>query len=643
MKSAGDYPNQEDSSAVLHLAKIVGTSTDNNWSQIHAFLPDDLEKKSRRGQLLAAISLAGLGEGMDPVVVGREIISRLHEEYYGDLGGSPFEKLRLAVSKAAAEVSPEIEIEIAAAAFREETLYLAIIGQGEVIFQRDGRTATILSGSGNASGYLKDGDIFFLGTGQILKILEKNILHEALVKESPAEAKDLLMPIIQTQLSTGALAGLIARVEKKENKLKEKMEIPLREKKEKFPFKTRWGSLVRLAVVLAKSRVSPSLLRWKRRLKQKLLASTSERRMRSKRSQKTAVTVALILLLLLGVSVVLGQWQKKRVGQNQQIRVVLEKARVKKEEGDALLDLNPLKARELLLEAQGFLRELGEIESSPRELVDFEKELEVSLARVLHEHQVEPKVFFDLELIKAGASGSDWDFSAEKMVILDKGKSTIYSLGLEDKQSAILAGGENLSASSQIAAFLPRIFTLTKEGIAESNQETRGQKLVIGVDDDWHEIVDLRAFDGNLYFLEKEGKIWKYSVKEGQFGVKEAWLESGPVGSEAISMAIDGSVWVLNSDGGILKYVRGRRDVFGVAGLDKPLLNPAAIYADADQEKIYVLDRGNSRVLVLAKSGEYDSQYLWEGFREATDLVASEKAGKILVLKGSKVYETQLR
>ena len=89
---------------LLETAKIVGTATESSWSQVHTFFPADIEKQERRGRLLAVLSLRGLKEGLEAVAAGREIIARLHEEYYGNLTGSAFSRLKTAVKKVAAEI-----------------------------------------------------------------------------------------------------------------------------------------------------------------------------------------------------------------------------------------------------------------------------------------------------------------------------------------------------------------------------------------------------------------------------------------------------------------------------------------------------------------------------------------------------------
>ncbi|KKU95301.1 MAG: hypothetical protein UY27_C0023G0009 [Candidatus Gottesmanbacteria bacterium GW2011_GWA1_48_13] len=81
------------------------------------------------------------------------------------------------------------------------------------------------------------------------------------------------------------------------------------------------------------------------------------------------------------------------------------------------------------------------------------------------------------------------------------------------------------------------------------------------------------------------------------------------------------------------------RESFTVSGLDKDLGENRIIYTDEDQENLYVLDRTNKRIVVLKKTGEYLQQYEGGEIGNASSLVVDEKAGKVYILAGSKIYE----
>jgi len=58
---------------------------------------------------------------------------------------------------------------------------------------------------------------------------------------------------------------------------------------------------------------------------------------------------------------------------------------------------------------------------------------------------------------------------------------------------------------------------------------------------------------------------------------------------------------------------------------------------------LYVLDSGNSRLLILTKTGSYKGQITGVKFATATDLVVDEKGKKVYFLEGSKIFQVDLK
>lgn len=639
---------------LLETAKIVGTATEEAWSQVHTFSPTEKEKLAKRGQFLAVISLSELTEG-EVVAVGREIISRLHEEYYGHLEEEAIHQLAQALKQVLGETKEEVKVEIEAVALVGETIYFAVAGEGKVLVYREGKVATVLSGEKRkveiASGRGVSGDIFLLGSQKFFSLLAEGAIKAALSAESASEAAESLAPMIHGQKEDGQAAAAVLRLEdlveeKPEIIVSSEERLPGEKPTEQIFEKQRAKTDIKqgLTALLKRVRGIVQLILFKveKRLKRRAIYLAKEDK-EEERPRKTLMSVAAILLFLLVISVVLGARQRNFRQENGGQGAILRQAQVKKEEGDALISLNPIRARQLLLEARDLINEISGEEAN-QAVIDFKAELEQSLSLVMHEHEVEPTSFFDLVFIKDEARGDDLAVSGNELVILDKEKKVIYGLEITTKKSSILAGGESLTDGQQVATFLPKVYLLTGRGVLEFDQETKREKLVIETDEEWGEIIDFRAFGGSLYLLDKQGEIWKYPGIEGGFGAYRRWLKGEkPDFNDAVGMTIDGSIWILKKNGTILKFTQGNRDSFTISGLDQSLNNPTAIFTDDDQENLYIVDKGNSRIVVIDKSGEYHSQYLWQGMGDITGLMASEGEKKILLLSGNQVFAIEIR
>src|SRR3989344_4636283 len=84
-------------------AKLTGTPGSSGWAQVHEFSPGDPEKFKARGKLFAVVATKRVEEGVETVAAGRELLTRLHEEYFGELDSKPFNTLKNATEKVIAE------------------------------------------------------------------------------------------------------------------------------------------------------------------------------------------------------------------------------------------------------------------------------------------------------------------------------------------------------------------------------------------------------------------------------------------------------------------------------------------------------------------------------------------------------------
>ncbi len=155
---------------------------------------------------------------------------------------------------------------------------------------------------------------------------------------------------------------------------------------------------------------------------------------------------------------------------------------------------------------------------------------------------------------------------------------------------------------------------------------------------------------GTFYLLDAgQGKVLQYISANGAF-------DNPPLGyldpidsvdlADAVDLAIDGDLWVLKSDGLILKLQDGKRLLFDRAGLEEPLSDPTAIFTSADVKSIYVADAAGERIVQFSKEGRYERQLRCrEGqgtMKDLRDILVDEARGKIYFLAGNVLREANL-
>jgi hypothetical protein len=349
---------------------------------------------------------------------------------------------------------------------------------------------------------------------------------------------------------------------------------------------------------------------------------------------KLVLILGLLLLLSLGWGLFRKSWSQQR----KQTQAVLSEAEAKLAEGKSLVDLNPIRVRELLEKASQLVTGL------PDELdqkASLQEDVQAALKLVLREYELENLTpLFDLGILKEGALGQEMVGGEETLLVLDSAEKTLYQVETEKKKGEIFAGGEGFDGASQLAACEDKIFVLTNEGIEQLTASR--PELVVAKEEAWGKVLDLACYSGNLYLLNQAPDLIRYPVIETGFGSAQSWLkgEKGAL-SGAVSMAIDGSIWLLKESGELVKFNLGLEAPFGVAGLSEGLSGVKQVFTTPELENLYLLDQDGHRVVVLAKSGEYQAQYHWSS-PTATGLVASESREKIWLLAGGKIYEIEI-
>jgi hypothetical protein len=255
--------------------------------------------------------------------------------------------------------------------------------------------------------------------------------------------------------------------------------------------------------------------------------------------------------------------------------------------------------------------------------------------------------FLDLDLVKKGFSATSMSLSDDKLLLLDLSTKTLVLIDLSKKSNQILAGRDQLGDATLISlnGSLAFSYSLDK-GIVRVDSGNLKVTTVAKPDKELGKVSDIYAFGGNVYVLDSlSNQIWKYVPTESGYSDKRKYLEEGVKVDFAGSkrMQIESSVYILGQNGEISRFTKGSPDNLSIGGLDKGIKDPKNIFVSSETDNLYVLDSGNSRLVVLSKTGEYKAQYLGDRFSSATDLVVDEIGKEVYILDGSKIYQIELK
>jgi len=637
----------------VKVAKIVGAANDKAWSQVHEFKPEG-EKLKTHGQLVAALAFKAKKEGVEISSFGTEIITRLQEIYYSNESQGILKKLSQTMESLGAEFFNEVELSIVMMVIWNDFLYAGRNGGGQVFLKRDGALVGLLTGKPEevtvVSGKLKEGDELIGGTSQFYRIITEGVLRSALDQAELGQTTESLGAVVHGHEKNSQAAAVLLRLEEEEEIKEEVIEEEKPGKEREEGEDERKG----LGLITGKARRGlREIVTGLEGVVKKALGKgrIGEVRMKQaiggRKRQRSAATVAMVLVVVFGLSVFLAGRKRQKTKQETEYQAVLEEVRYKYEEAMELKELNPLRAKSLLKDGQERLESYREGEGElSKELEDWLAKIEGGLNQVQREYELESAdEWFDFDLVKEGFRGSDWEVEENELLVWDEEKKTVVLIDLESKASRIVVGGEKVKGGRLVGLAGERGMVVDDDLVTVVEIEDGEVVNEIGADE-WGKIVDGVGFGGNLYLLDgvEEGQIWKYLGVKSGLSSKRGYLKGESYDlSEAVSMAIDGSVWVLFSDGTIIKYTRGQKDAFVVAGLDQLFEEPKKIFTSPEVENLYVLDHKQTRVVVINKTGEYKAQYIWPGMAGVKDVVVSEELGKMFLLTGEKVFTIELR
>ena len=603
-------------------SKVTGTPDSENWTQVHEFIPQEENKISNRGRLVAIISTSNSEEGVDVVVAGREILARLHEEYYGDLSDSPFIALKEAVQNVGREFESELKnLEISAAAIIADNIFLAALG-GQAFIFRNGMFVEILGrigGGASASGKIKSSDIFVLSTSKFTDLFTKNSLSRFLSEKNFQRSIESITSLAHSYKGSGSIGATFIKIRGVETAEAAGGEGNYIERK-KFEFENFPRNMINSA---KRFNLKENLL------KKNLYVHKSEPSVETVTRKKATFSAGIVLLILLMVSIGFGIKQKKEVDIRKSYEARLLQAKHDYDEALNLVSLSPERARELFANSRTAAVQLSDEGVEDEELAALLELIKKNKGEVLGEYTSNVDLFVDLSLLSEGFSSAKLTESGGMIYILDSENSRVASASIATKKAEIVAGPGQVSDSLDIASYSDRVFLLKDDGIYEL---TEGKNKVI--DKNWEGEVMLKAYAGNLYVLEKYGTVARFAGGEAGIGDRKDWVASGIESdfTDAIDWSIDGSVWILTENGRVEKYTLGNLQRFTLRGVAPELVKPTSIFTNDKLEYIYILEPESSRIVVITKEGDFKAQYLSDDISRAIDFAVSETEKKAILL-----------
>lgn len=527
--------------------------------------------------------------------VGKEIINNLEAEYF-TLENKNLQAIRQAIKDTYTKSPKNVTVTIIVGAIVQNILYIFLYGNGKIYIKRKETFGTLLESTHEerhmltASGFLQNNDTIVLATDAFTKCVSSHELQKHLGTQPPPDIAEILLPKVHAKQHNDAAAIIFSFHEEATDAEKPLTEVIVANDEQKTD------------VTVAEKQTED----FKRtpRFNEFPFPSFPKLPLRKMLFLLLAVGIACVLI----ISIVLTLKTQQQSKQHALFLQVFPPAQKKYDEGQSIIGLNKKLARDDFVSAKAMLTDaqnkFPSNTSDSQQIHDLLQKVDTALASVPEQKTPE-------------------------LTTVDANKSFLLATEIDVNAPAFTQDSDH-------------VYYVDNDGVksVDTNKKT---KIIIKNDKDWSDPAGLATYLGNFYVMDrKSNQILKYVSGSEGFG-KSNYFPTAPDLSKAVSTTINGSVWILTSDGKIMKYTKGDQDTFNVSGLNKPFANPSKIYTSVDIDHVYVLDNGNSRIVVLDKSGSYQNLYEANVIKNAKDFDVVEKDKKIYVLSDKKVYQIDLK
>lgn len=624
----------------LFSAKLTGTPGEDGWSCIYDYTPEKQDYISSHGHLYVVLSLermANVLKEVDFATLGRNIFQEVVNAYYSAPKEERLSAIKDAARKYIGVYKNSVVVEVSILVHVEQALYMSIVNGATVYIYRDG-SLSILSDSREGeekslSGNLKEGDVFLVSTSYLKDNIAFGVLKPILALKDPQAVIQALTPKLYENDSDSLLAAVSLHVPSRSDTPVDDISVDGISPSAPVFYPTRSGG-VRPRVVMLIDRILSKLPNKQIRVQGDTVTLDIKRR------KKTASFVGVVLLVILGLSILLGARTRQEKAIKDAYLPVLTQAKSDLAEARSLSGLNTPKARELLLNARNSTNELKASGVLDPELDSLISDIAGALGEVAGVYEDNAKNFLDLSLISSGFEGSDIDISENTLRVLDSNGRRLVSIDGSTKNTEVIAGPDYLPDSIATFAYTDRSFILSTDGIREVTGDV---ELVVKPEWNPNNIL-VHAFAGNIYVLNREeNRIIRYSGVRGGFLDGEDWLADGISVdfSDAVSWSIDGTVWVAYPNA-LRRFSLGVPTNIAIQGLVGQIGDIKDIYTSEEEDNVYILDPQNSRVIAIDKDGLFQAEYVAPELVSARKIVASEALGKLFFLS-DKLYYIELK
>jgi len=345
----------------------------------------------------------------------------------------------------------------------------------------------------------------------------------------------------------------------------------------------------------------------------------------------------LLILILIGF----GFYQHKKNIENAVLGEIIKTIEQKTREGEnSLIYGDKEKAISYFVESLELLNSIENPGPLKGEIDNLRKDIEDNINKIL-----ERKVLSGIQPlfeIKEGLekfSPQGILFAKDNIYLFSPDSLLVYQWNISEKKGFFTEQREKVLGGTVLNK---KPFFL----IAPTSVVITEKEKILPIDFPYEEISvwELDNFLNYFYIFDKDkGEIIKYSVSQDKISSPNLWLEERGAAKGAVSIAIDGSVYLASPSGEIKKFSAGTlKEKISPPETYPKIKGVTKIFTSKDNQYLYLIEPAEKRVIILDKKSKIIAEYQSKEFKDLKDIWVNSGDKTIYLLSENKVFKIDL-
>lgn len=583
-----------------------GNSESKSWSRYWENDPDDPFLKSVKGHLFALINISSTDD-KELNSIGHDINFEFNQNYFNPENNLDIlSNLKQSIDSIVKNpLYSSYKIDFSTVVVLDKKIYIAATGDTKVILKRQNQISILLNNPLNQidtlTGTVENQDRFFLLTNSFFEKISWQKIKLFLSDEKIETLEENFLSSIFSLVDQKDIAAALIEVESDQSQEPSVPQI-----------------------------FNPAPLQ----NPTSVFISNHQLKEIDKR-KRFLLIFGIILLIGLFISIYFG-YQKNLANKTEK-----EYQKLKTEIDSQIDNINKTKtlsldsARDIATNSQSIVQKMAALKIHTEEVENYNSQLKNILSQTGSSESFSPDFFYDTGDIAKNLQFDKLIFNDNKIYLLDATNGRIDYLNIESKLPKSVLTSEKIKDALNFAFDKTNFYLINKNSINLIDKDNISQKIKF---DDNITPIDFKFWNGSAYVLDSVNQsIWKFTPNATGFSKAQTWIKNDEkLDLGAISISINGKIWILYQNGVVTPYLSGVKETFTPNQVSQ-FNKTDNIDVTQEKELLSFVDNNNT-IYLYQKSGELLKKFNL-GKLEIKDIAFNEANNLIYILcSDQKIY-----